>query len=803
MRAVAHLVPIPPKAVTRIPVRRWLVRQRNVLRASDPGLGRLRQASAGAGSMASALAVGYGYARLIDADQMVQLISMLLAAIVSMIGSMALTGPEVLSKLRTAVGFPVAIGAGMAGGTLLADRTALLLWVFVLVVFIAVYIRRFGLPFFFYGFMLWIGYFFSSFLQPPASMLPELIGAAAVGAAWVALLSVTIFRTNPARTLANVRRTFGARALELVGACATLLASNSPRRTKRAAERIHGRHIRVQETALMIEAWSGDETALPAGWTAAGLRRRTLEWTLALDRLTAAAGQLVNAPAAVRTAAETALRSLSDGNDSAARDHADRLRRQANACETADDALLTTGRMRVLALRVADSVDEIVTLLTTTEPLVAAIDEHGADTGDFTPAVGLFLGNLPGSPSVARDVPPRTGRWNPLGRLSFTTRQAVQVAVACALAIWIGRELDATRYYWAVIAAFIGFTGTGSRSETFLKSANRVFGTLAGLVAGIWIAHRTVGNTPLMVAVIVVSIFCGLYLVRVNYSYMIFFITIMVSQLYGILHEFSDHLLMLRLEETVIGAACGIAVALIVAPLSTRDTVEHAQATLLTTLADLLETVAAAVDGGPVGAPEEGIEDGARDAAGAENRSDSEERRDSDDKDGDDEDDEGPSTSAELLVALEDGMRKLQLVAKPLTRPLLWDNSPRVTRHRLTVYGAVVRMARAATVALPPTGAPQAAALYRQVAAAARIAARDPAPLGAGRHTPDGDLARAVAEAETQLEDLAASGLWEHSRLIPAARLTELIPATGSDGPLHPASATPEGARSVRGAPAR
>src|SRR5699024_2389971 len=272
--------------------------------------------------------------------------------------------------------------------------------------------------------------------------------------------------------------------------------------------------------------------------------------------------------------------------------------------------------------------------------------------------------------SVARDVPPRTGRWNPLGRLSFTTRQAVQVAVACALAIWIGRELDATRYYWAVIAAFIGFTGTGSRSETFLKSANRVLGTLAGLVAGIWIAHRTVGNTPLMVAVIVVSIFCGLYLVRVNYSYMIFFITIMVSQLYGILHEFSDHLLMLRLEETVIGAACGIAVALVVAPLSTRDTVEHAQVALLTTLADLLETVAAAGEGGTVGAAETASENDSDEDAGDGSEKGSSGGADDGSGDGQ-EDEEGPSTAAELLVALEDGMRKLQLVAKPLTRPLL------------------------------------------------------------------------------------------------------------------------------------
>src|SRR5699024_2986467 len=144
------------------------------------------------------------------------------------------------------------------------------------------------------------------------------------------------------------------------------------------------------------------------------------------------------------------------------------------------------------------------------------------------------------------------------------------------------------------------------------------------LVVGIWSAHLTAGNTPLMLAVIIVSMFCGLYLVRVGYAYMIFFVTIMVSQLFGILHEFSEHLLMLRLEETVIGAACGIAVALVVAPLTTRDTVAHAQTDLLTTLADLLDAATG--------------DDATRSPGG-------------------------------LLVDLDDRLRRLHLVAKPLTRP--------------------------------------------------------------------------------------------------------------------------------------
>jgi len=118
-----------------------------------------------------------------------------------------------------------------------------------------------------------------------------------------------------------------------------------------------------------------------------------------------------------------------------------------------------------------------------------------------------------------------------------------------------------------------------------------VLGTLVGLAGGIWLAGLTAGHTPWILVVIVASMFCGFCLLRVSYAYMIFFITIMVAQLYSVLNEVSDHLLVLRLEETGIGAAAGIAVALLVAPLSTRDTVAAAQSTLLTTLAELLDVL--------------------------------------------------------------------------------------------------------------------------------------------------------------------------------------------------------------------
>jgi uncharacterized membrane protein YccC len=286
-------------------------------------------------------------------------------------------------------------------------------------------------------------------------------------------------------------------------------------------------------------------------------------------------------------------------------------------------------------------------------------DPPEVDVGeeDFEATTKLVFGNLPGSPAVAREVAARGSRWNPLTHLDMTSRQAVQVALAGLLAILIGTAVSPSRYYWAVIAAFVTFTGTGTRSETFLKAINRVLGTLAGLVVSVVLAHVTAGSTAAVLATILGSVFLGFYLIRISYAYMIFFITIMLGQLYTVLGTFTDSVLVLRLEETAVGAGVGFLVALLVAPLSTRDTARYARDELLHALGDLLEGAASYASGDRV-------------------------------------DLDAMSRTA------DDRARQLLLVSRPLTRPLLAGYRSRATRHRLGLYVAAVTQARALTVAL-------------------------------------------------------------------------------------------------------
>ncbi|MGH3423605.1 MAG: hypothetical protein ACRDO8_02680, partial [Nocardioidaceae bacterium] len=436
---------------------------RDRLVRSDPGLARLRMAVAGASAMASALAVEAAFAGLIGAGRQGTLIAMLLGAVVSMMGSMALTGTRVWGKVRTAAFFPVAVGVGLVAGVSVSGHTRTMLVMFVALMFVAVFVRRFGIDFFFYGFMMWIGFFFTSLLRATAEQLPLLLGATVVASVWVLVLSATVLRTHPGRTLARVRRAFGARARALADACAELLETDAAaaRELERRRRRLHGAHARLAETALMIEAWSAEEGALPPGSSAAALRRRILDLQLALDRVAVAAERLAGSDSALRPGAERVCRLMSRRRYAGVRKAA----RNLHLATEQDEG--TGAEERRAARHLAAAADDFVTSVPPTD------SSPVPDEDPFEPAVTLALGNLPGSPAVAQDVAPRGWRWNPVRRMDFTTRQAVQVTLAGVIAVVLGRELDSTRYYWAVITAFIAFTGTGTRSEAFLKAFNR------------------------------------------------------------------------------------------------------------------------------------------------------------------------------------------------------------------------------------------------------------------------------------------------------------------------------------------
>lgn len=717
--------------------------------ASDPGLQRLRMALSVAVAMSTTIGVEYGLGRLTHAGARGLLVAILLGTVMAMLGSMALGGgTRPWAKVRTAVLFPVAMLVGMLPGTVVAGHTGLMLGVFVLVMFVAVFVRRFGPAYFFYGFMMWMGYFFAVFLHARLSDLPSLLVAVVVSTVWNLLLSVTVLRTHPRRTLDRVQRAYGARARAVASVCAELLESRhaTERRVARLRRTLHSRQLRLAEAALMVEGWSAEPGALPAGWSASALRRRLLDAHLLIDEFATAAESLVLTRGRLTGSAAEIAKHL------ARREYriAERLAVALLALDQAEtDDDMAPGR-DCFAQHLANAALGFTAL--------AARAGSPPDTGDadeFAPAVALANGGLPGSGAVALDVAARAG-WDRLNRISLTSRQAVQVAVAGGLAILAGRELSETRYYWAVIAAFIAFGGTATRAETSIKAGNRVLGTVLGLGVGVGLVHLTDGHTIWALVVIVVSMACGFYVVNVSYAGMIFFVTVMVAQLYSQLHEFTTGLLVLRLGETAIGAAIGIAVAVVVLPTGTRDTVDVARQRYFSALAALLRVAAGRFGGHAAGASVTGDLDA-------------------------------------LTRAVDLRLQQLALVARPLTRsvarPLVRGDNPHTVRHRLVLYAALTRQGRA--LALEARGARDRAPqpVISRACAALADAAELLAKTVPGSRTPAPEVIAKLSEAEVLLLSRQPSV----ARMRPAAErpLTQLPRLLGEVAVLSGAAQAP------------
>ncbi|MGH3549883.1 MAG: FUSC family protein [Pseudonocardiaceae bacterium] len=525
-------------------------RLRDALVASDPGLLRLRLAATATASMVVSLGVMTGIARLTGQP----VTAVLLGVIVSMVAAISVNDPETGAQRLTTVLLPVPAAAAVALGTLLTGHRIVADVVFVAIMVAAVYVRRFGPRATALGQVGFQSYFFTQFLGAQVEQLPWLVLALVVGTACTLVLRGVVFAERPERTLRRTVAAFRARAAGVVAGVHDAVAAG--RLPNPGGRPLRLRLARLNETALLV-ADILERTDAEQAWP--GVPNRTLalrifDAELTVERLVGAAEQLVCAehPVALDERADlvAALARLRDGlgtvevPDPLARRTGDSpSRRLAAAIHRASLAMCDAGSGEA--------------------PELAAIEEPGDDDEPDSDEPGL-------RPS---------------------TRQAIQVGMATSLAIVAGEFISPSRWYWAVITAFIVFTNTTSRGEILSRGWQRTVGTVAGVVAGIGVAVAVAvgGNTVVSLVTLFCCVFLGFYLMRVSQGLFMFWLTAVLALLYGLLGRFSIDVLVVRLEETAAGAVIGIAVASLVLPHSTRATVSGHVTEFLSGLDELLD----------------------------------------------------------------------------------------------------------------------------------------------------------------------------------------------------------------------
>ncbi|HVV12600.1 FUSC family protein [Amycolatopsis sp.] len=546
--------------------------------SSDPGLSQFQLAARAVVSVAVGILVGFGGAHLTGQQP---LIPIMLCAVLSLNIGFTVAEPTRGARLVTVVLMPVPVAAGMVLAALLAPRHVAALAGFVVVMFVAVWIRRFGPRFAAYGLMAWMSYFMSMFTGIGFDRLLPVFAVVGLETVAMVVLQVGVFQVRPDRVLARMVRAFHARVAAV--ADTSLAQVDGARAGGRTDRRQRIRLIRLNEAALLIDGQLGIAGSLPTGWSEEAVRHELLTAEFAVGTVAATAERLRDERSAVtpRELANVreALIALRRGDLAAAEAAGERL-----------TALGLGAGNGYAAAAAAYRLGSAVVDLVRAQRNVEAVPEAGPAESRFTPSVELLNGRLPGSAPLATQFDDGAGSgWRArIARMPLPTRQALQVSLASAVAIVLGSMISEQRYYWAALACFVTFTGTATAAETVSKAFDRALGTLVGVGVAIFFANLTHGNLVGVLIVIFGSVLAGFFLMRFTYVLAVVFITTMVGQLYGVLHEFSDSLLLLRVEETALGAVIGSAVALCFLPTSTRRVARTARRNFFVAAADLL-----------------------------------------------------------------------------------------------------------------------------------------------------------------------------------------------------------------------
>ena len=601
--------PRPHAGPTRLPYEWW-----ERFLASDPGLNRLRTAGQAVASIAAAMLCEWLLVRFTGALQMpvppghltaeqsaaiaaqhhaATVLAIMCGAVVCMsstfIGARFTTPLSVLGSLALA---PIPMLAGLALGLALAPHHLIAVGSMVAVLAAFGYLRRFGPRGFFAGQLLFMGDFFGFFLSRVISIadLGWLVLIVCVGSAVSIISQFTLFYPSRRSALRRMRRSFRVRSSQVATAALELLDDPDDRAKARRLQRLL---IWLNETALMIDGQLADPAALPRGATAAALHQRVFNAELTLTNTARFAERLSLArlPDYLQDRIRDALRAARDVDEN----RADRAARDIRHWLQAAERQSGSARRDEWGPRLPRTTEIVLHRFTTSVLGYADVARSIRDQPEphfipdavaFDPAVELSGQWLPGSQQVSATASTERGiRWVDRARLEPYERVTIQLVVSVTAAIVIGSLISPDRFYWAVIAAFVTFLGAHNATEQIRKSALRVVGTVLGVFVGVLLAHLIGTHTPVSIVVILLSLFFGVYLLRVSYAFMVTGITVMLSQLYVQLHEFSTDLLLLRLAETAVGAGIAALTVAFVLPVRTRHVVavatrEHLQALL-------------------------------------------------------------------------------------------------------------------------------------------------------------------------------------------------------------------------------
>ncbi|MCB1475713.1 MAG: FUSC family protein [Rhodobiaceae bacterium] len=525
---------------------RLFARMRDQIAAGDPAFSRLRLSARAILSLALSECI----MALVLIVHTPPAAAFALAAVMSFICTIGVRAPTQRAQIVTRALAAIAGVAAIFVSSQLAPMQLAASIVFLCVIFAAVYVRRFGPRWFVVGMVAFMGYFLGDFLRPSASEIAWVGFAAAIAAAFTHLVSNFILPDDPEsdfrRAVVTIDRRINLILRALLHAAEHGGASEDERREL-------SRHVALlRETILMAEGYirQGEDGSLAAEGPASELAVTLFDLQLSVEQMVKAARVSLPPAHLIRAAIR----------------HEGEVLDRAAAATAREDARPL--RDKEMSIRLIDQVSR-------------SWRQLGQTLGE--PPSEAFVH---GGPNIM--PPPPTPPLRPVSFVPQTFQAPIQVTLACALAMAGGVLVSSAGWYWAVITAFIVFNNARSRADTAMKALQRSVGTLAGLAVGAGAAVLLHGQ-PVISGIAIVALFAlAFYFVQTAYGVMIFFITVAVALLYGLAGRMTPDILVLRLEETIIGGLAGALVAFFVFPVRTSVGAAASLDRFLDALSDLV-----------------------------------------------------------------------------------------------------------------------------------------------------------------------------------------------------------------------
>jgi hypothetical protein len=428
----------------------WWDRSLTQLVAADPGLRRLRAAVQVILAVVLALVVALPVLTALEEPPT----AVAPAAVVAMTSLLAVRQGGTWDRVLTTLLMPVSATTAIALAMLTRGSTVLGEAVFLVVMFVAVYMRRFGGRATALGMVAFIGYFLALFLQATWALLPAMAGAAVVGAVTALLARFVLLPERPVGAWRRGVRALLARVGTLRHAMRALCDQpDAGKRRRRVREEL----LRLNSTTLALGTGFDALTALPEK-RADELRDRVLDVELAAGALVAGLdGVLAERTDAV---APWVLAEVGRALDQDVGQAAQSCRRLADYVDGAGSPVLAMAVRRLAAA--AAELDAAVAAVQRNLDLTAV-------TADEAPGADLPADEAEPDPDGTAETDEPTDR----GRLRPTTRTAVQVVVAGSLSILVGGLVSPGQWFWAVITAFVVFAGAASTGELLVRAWSR------------------------------------------------------------------------------------------------------------------------------------------------------------------------------------------------------------------------------------------------------------------------------------------------------------------------------------------